>query len=261
MPELASFGYHEVTDDPGSSGFQTASARAYTLSRRAFEEHLDAVGASGPTPQLVNDIDLSGGGRHLLLTFDDGGKSAVHAGAALAARKWQGHFFVITTMLGERHFLSPEEVRLLRGWGHVIGSHSHTHPTPFRALSADRMIEEWRVSCDRIAQILGEPCTTASVPGGEISKAVPWHAAAAGITHLFTSEPWRAPRHVQGCWVLGRYIPKDGTSPDRVRDLAQFRGWGRALFARRSKVLAKLLLPLPYRVYVGWRAGRWTEAG
>jgi peptidoglycan/xylan/chitin deacetylase (PgdA/CDA1 family) len=258
--QIASFGYHEVTDDPASSGFQRSSARAYTLSRRVFEEHLEAVGSSGLIPELVSDIQLAGSGRHLLLTFDDGGKSAIYVGGALAARGWRGHFFVVTALLDERRFLNQAEVRLLRSWGHLIGSHSHTHPTPFGALSRSRMVEEWKVSCDRIAQILGEPCTTASVPGGEISNSVPAAAATAGLTHLFTSEPWRAPRHVHGCWMLGRYIPKLGTSPRRVRELAHFQGWGRALLARQCRVYAKILLPLPYQAYARWRARHSTDA-
>jgi hypothetical protein len=88
------------------------------------------------------------------------------------------------------------------------------------------------------------------VPGGEISDVVLRSAAAAGLTHLFTSEPWRAPRRVDGCSVLGRYIPKAGASPARMSELAHFRGWGRALVMRRLKVLAKFMLPLPYRVYL-----------
>ena len=258
--EIASFGYHEVTDDPASSGFQRSSARAYTLNRCVFEEHLDAVGSSGLIPELVRDIQLAGSGRHLLLTFDDGGKSAIYIGAALRARGWRGHFFVVTGLLGEPGFLDPGEVRLLRSWGHLIGSHSHAHPTPFGALSRSRMVEEWKVSSDRIAQILGEPCTTASVPGGEISKAVPAAAATVGLTHLFTSEPWRAPRFVHGCWMLGRYIPKLGTSPRRVRELAHFQGWGRALLARQCREYAKSLLPLPYQAYARWRARHSTDA-
>jgi hypothetical protein len=116
------------------------------------------------------------------------------------------------------------------------------------------MLEEWRVSCDTIAQILGEPCTTGSVPGGDISDIVLGVAAAAGLTHLFTSEPCRAPRRIGGCWILGRYIAKVGTAPSRVGELARFHGWGRALLIRRLKLLARAMFPLPYRIYVSRRA-------
>src|SRR5439155_26665222 len=35
-----------------------------------------------------------------------------------------------------------------------------------------RSVGEWRTSCDRLADLLGEPCTVASVPGGDISPVV-----------------------------------------------------------------------------------------
>jgi peptidoglycan/xylan/chitin deacetylase (PgdA/CDA1 family) len=189
-----------------------------------------------------------------LFTFDAGGRSAVEAGEALAARGWRGHFFVTTSHIDEPRFVSTADIRKLRACGHLVGSHSHTHPTPFHALTTARMLEEWRVSSDRIAQVLGEPCTTGSVPGGDISDIVLGVAASAGLTHLFTSEPWRTPRRVGGCWVLGRYIVKVGTRPGRIRELTTFRGWQRALLVRHLKLLARRTLPLPYRLYVSWRA-------
>src|SRR2546428_5884344 len=65
-----------------------------------------------------------------------------------------------------------------------------------------------------------------------------------------TSEPWLAPRRVHECWVLGRFSPKAGTPPARIGELAQFRGWTRALMLRRLKALARASLPLLYRHYV-----------
>jgi hypothetical protein len=45
-PTIAGFGYHEITDEPSASGFQRPGARPYTLTRRAFADHLDQMGAS-----------------------------------------------------------------------------------------------------------------------------------------------------------------------------------------------------------------------
>ncbi|HMJ58414.1 MAG TPA: hypothetical protein VK467_04715, partial [Gemmatimonadales bacterium] len=57
-------------------------------------------------------------------------------------------------------------------------------------------------------------------------------------------------RSLNGCRVLGRFSPKVGTTPDRIRELAQFRGWTSALMVRRLKGLARAGLPLLYRYYV-----------
>lgn len=251
---LAAFGYHEVTDDPRDSGFQRPSADAYKLTRRAFSDHLDGIAECGLGAELVVDLDFSRPGRHVLLTFDDGGKSASYVSEALLARGWRGHFFVVTDLIGSPTFLEAAEIRRLRNDGHVVGSHSHTHPGIFREQPRPRMLEEWRVSCDCIAQLLGEPCVTASVPGGDVSSLVFETAAEAGIRHLFTSEPSPEPRRVHDCWVVGRYMPKLVTPAVRVRELARFRGWPRALLHYRVKLLARLLFPLAYRRYVRLRA-------
>lgn len=246
----ASFGYHEVTDDPASAGFQRPGARPYKHTRAAFSRDLDAIAVGPRPPERVTDVDLSSPGRHVFLTFDDGGKSATWIGDALAARGWKGHFFIVTGLVGTRTFLTAGEIRYLRECGHVVGSHSNTHPDIFREEPFDRMVEEWRVSRDRLAQLLGAPCTTASVPGGDISPEVLLSADTAGLSHLFTSEPLLRPVRVGACWVLGRFMPKAWTPAGRIGELAAFRGWRRALLVRRLKGAARRAFPQLYRQYV-----------
>jgi peptidoglycan/xylan/chitin deacetylase (PgdA/CDA1 family) len=249
-PRIASFGFHEVTDDPAASGFQRPAARPFKHTRAAFAELLDQIAARRVSPVRVTDIDLARPGRHVMLTFDDGGKSAVHISDELSRRGWYGHFFVVTGLIGTRGFLDADEIRYIRSRGHVVGTHSHTHPDIFRDLPAARMAEEWRLSRDILAGILGEPCAAGSVPGGDISPLALRAAAAAGLRWLFTSEPWVTPRAVDGCWVLGRFGTKAGTAPAVVGALTEFRGWGRALAVRRLKNLARRGLPALYRLYV-----------
>jgi peptidoglycan/xylan/chitin deacetylase (PgdA/CDA1 family) len=258
--QVACFNFHEVTDQPGSSGLQRPGALRFTLSRTAFGRALDEI-ADGPCrPELVTDFDVAAPGRHILLTFDDGGSSAMYAAEELARRGWPAHFFIVTSLIGSRTFLSTDQIRLLRSWGHIIGSHSDTHPNIFRELPRARMAEEWRVSTDVLSSLLGEPCLTASVPGGDISRAVLESGAAAGFRCLFTIEPQLRPFRVDGCWVLGRYSPRKGTQPERVRELARFRGWTGALAVRRLKVLARLSLPPLYRQIVARRTRGWEHA-
>lgn len=247
---VASFAYHDVTDRPQESGLQRPGAAPYTLGVTAFGQHLEAIARGPLRPELVTAIDLTAPGRHLLLTFDDGGISALHAADELSRRGWSGHFFIITGRVGERTFLGADEIRYLRACGHVIGTHSHTHPDIFREQTMVQMVAEWRTSSDRLADLLGEPCTVASVPGGDISPLVLQSAGVAGLRVLFTSEPTLAPRPVGGCWVLGRFCPKATTLPPRIRELAGFRGWERALLVRRLKEFVRVILPGPYRHYV-----------
>lgn len=242
--------YHEVTDDPTSTGFQRPGAFAYKHSIAAFTEHLARIAETAIRPRLVTELDWSAPGRHVLLTFDDGGKSALVAGETLAQRGWQGHFLIVTSLIGSRTFLDPEDIRALHAAGHLIGSHSHSHPNIFRDLAPARMVEEWRISSDILSQITGAPCVSASVPGGDISSRVFDSADTAGLRYLFTSEPWLLPRRSGGCTILGRYSVKVTTSADRVGALAHFRGWRAAWLRRRLKVWATRAVPPLYRLYI-----------
>jgi peptidoglycan/xylan/chitin deacetylase (PgdA/CDA1 family) len=254
---VASFGYHDVTDDPTESGFQRNGALPFKLSSRLFAEHLDRIGSVPAMPARIDTIDLTRPGHHVILTFDDGGKSAIRIGAELSRRGWKGHFFITTSLIGSRAFLTSAEIRQLRHAGHLIGSHSHSHPNIYRELDRGRMVVEWRQSCDILEQLLGEPCRTAAVPGGEISAAVLRSAGAAGLRYLFTSEPVVVPRVVAGCWVLGRFCPKSSTSADEIADLAAFRGWAAKRLVRRMKALALRSVPPLYRLYVSRSTREW----
>jgi peptidoglycan/xylan/chitin deacetylase (PgdA/CDA1 family) len=174
----------------------------------------------------------------------------VYAADALRRRGWRGHFFLVSSLIGRRTFATPSDIRYLASCGHVLGTHSHTHPDIFPDLTPERMLEEWRTSAQAIEDIVGAPCLTASIPGGDLSPQVIESAARAGVRYLFTSEPWLLPRAVNGCWVLGRFSPKVGTTAVRIGELAQFRGWTSALMVRRLKGLARTGLPLLYRQYV-----------
>jgi peptidoglycan/xylan/chitin deacetylase (PgdA/CDA1 family) len=257
-PQVAGLMYHEVTDDPKTSGFQRAGALPYTLSRSAFAAHLQAIAGGRLKPELVSNLDLTsrnGNGRHehLVLTFDDGGASAMYVADELARRDWKAHFFIITGRIGERTFLKPADVRALRAAGHVVGTHSHTHPDIFRSLPREIMATEWRVSRAILEALLGEPCVAASVPGGDISRVVLESAADAGIQYLFTSEPLLTPERVGDTWILGRVTLKAGVSPSTIRELISFRGWQRAQVIRRVGGMVRSLFPLLYAQYVRLR--------
>ena len=250
-PQVAAFAYHEVTDEPHTTGFQRPGALPYKHSRLAFAQHLAHIAASpAGAPRSVMELDAHPDGRHLLLTFDDGGRSALHAAEELSRRGWVGHFFIVTGRMGTRGFLSAREVRELRAMGHVVGSHSHTHPNIFREQSAGRMLTEWRVSSDILADLLGEPILTAAVPGGHISPVVTHSASTAGFRFLFTCEPTLTPWQDGHCRILGRYLVKVHTPILRVRELAEFRGWRSAQAMRLMKNAVRRSFPAFYRAYV-----------
>ena len=73
-------------------------------------------------------------------TFDDGGVSYYTVVAdRLEAQGWRGHCFVSTDFIGQRGFLTAAQIRELDARGHVIGSHSASHPARFSTLTAASM--------------------------------------------------------------------------------------------------------------------------
>ena len=192
-------------------------ARAHTveLERVAFQRHLEAIrdsaGASGAS--IVSNA-APWSGRPVFLTFDDGGASAHDCIAPIfESFGWRGHFFITTGRIGSAGFAGETQIRDLRRRGHVIGSHSSTHPTRMSYIPWEQMKDEWSVSKARLEDILGEPVKTASVPGGFYSKKVAQAAALAGIEVLFNSEPEARVHFVDGCLVAGRYAILRDTPP------------------------------------------------
>ena len=121
QPGVCSIMYHDVIEkgDYDASGFPGAHARIYKLEKSTFELHLEAIKRARSVRRCEGWHD------HCLLTFDDGGVSALSQVAPLLERNgWRGHFFVATDWIGRPGFLTADQIRDLDRRGHLIGSHS-----------------------------------------------------------------------------------------------------------------------------------------
>jgi peptidoglycan/xylan/chitin deacetylase (PgdA/CDA1 family) len=214
--------YHDVVPSGGwaLSGFQGADADVYKLECGEFRRHLLAIRQSlhyEPTTGaelLARPLDLNRGDRPVLLTFDDGGVSGLlYVADILDEFGWKAHFLVTAGRIGTDGFLDRSQIQALRRRGHVIGSHSYTHPIRMAHCSAAELDDEWRRSVLSLADILGEPIQVASVPGGYYSRGVALAAARSGIKLLFNSEPVTRSQTVDDCLVLGRFTAKRGYQP------------------------------------------------
>ena len=213
--------YHDVVADGDfrSSGFASDDADLYKIEMSSFDRHLGAIArASATAPTLVT----AGLADALFVTFDDGGHGAIsQAAAALEKRGWRGHFFVATDFIDTVAFLTSDDIRELRRRGHVVGSHSASHPLRMAACSTQQIRDEWARSTARLAEILREKITVASIPGGMYSREVAEAAANAGIRTLFTSEPVTRIWNVSSCTVLGRYAMQRNTTADVAAAIAR----------------------------------------
>ena len=214
--------YHDVTplQAEDSSGFAGPEAARYKLTPEEFARHLEALADKVARPPLATTTpnELRRAARDAwLLTFDDGGTSAItEIAGQLERRGWRGWFFISTDFIGTPSFCTRSQLRELHERGHVIGSHSCSHPERMSRCSPRQILDEWQRSRAVLSEIIGKPITTASVPGGFYSTKVARAAAMAGIEVLFNSEPTTRLSDVDGCLVVGRYCVYRGMSDSDV---------------------------------------------
>lgn len=251
--------FHDVyVRCPGESGFCSPTADRYKLSVADFESQLAGLaGVNAGGPMLATDLipprqsdDLA-----FTITVDDGGLSYYTVVAdRLEALGWRGHCFMSTDFIGQRGFLTRDQIRELDARGHLIGSHSASHPTRFSACGVDQMRSEWSRSRQVLEDVVGHAIAVASVPGGYFSTAVARAASDAGLRLLFTSEPTTGIHTEKGCAVVGRFTVRCGSRPDFARRLVLPSPWTRcgAWTSWNAKALVKPLLGSSYVRVADW---------
>jgi len=265
--------FHDVfVDDPGESGFVSAAANRYKLAIADFDAQLDGLAAARTEPPILasaleprddqrtalalsEQMRLEGRVTPFVITVDDGGESYYTTLAErLERRGWRGHCFVTTDFIGERGFLSRSQIRGLAERGHVIGSHTASHPARFNTLPFQRIATEWARSRAALEDIIGQPVDVASVPGGSYSPVVARAASEAGIRVVFTSEPITRVGESNGCVLAGRFTLRRGDANDLARRLvsdapgARARAWA----SWNAKGLIRPLLGRSYASVADW---------
>jgi peptidoglycan/xylan/chitin deacetylase (PgdA/CDA1 family) len=256
-----SLGYHDVSCTQGRVNEDPRpAAAAYAVSLERFREHLTAIdGAAGRAVSTTAQASAwrGDGNPPVLLTFDDGAECAYTCIAdALEQHGWRGIFFVTTSWIGRTGFMNPAQIRELHRRGHVIGSHTVSHPRRMSELPGDALIREWTGSREALEDILGEGVDTASVADGYYSRRVGQSAEASGIRILMNSEPVTGGHWEGSCLVLGRYAIQATTTAagaaaiaggriaPRLRQLALWRAKGvvKAVAGERYLALRARLL-------------------
>jgi len=240
MPAVSLLFHDVYASDPHESGFRSPAADRYKLSVGAFEAQLSGV-AELRLPAVI--------------TVDDGGISFYTAAAdRLEALGFRAYCFVSTDYIGGSGFLTAPQIRELDARGHIIGTHSASHPPRFSALTPPDMRREWIDSRQRLEDILGRSVTSGSVPGGYFSRAVAGAAAHAGLRTLFTSEPTTRSSILDGCHITGRFTIRRGHPPDMARRFASTAPWARcsAWIGWNAKALVKPLLGASYGRVADW---------
>ena len=218
--------YHDVVARPATSGFQGGWADYYKIDPQAFAEHLDAIRAVSQRG-IGGLVTMPWQSPPVFITFDDGGASSLDAARQLEQHGWRGHFFIATDYIGRPGFLTQSQVAELARRGHCVGSHGVSHPARMSACSTQQLDHEWQTSASILSEIVGQPVTTASVPGGYYSRDVGAAADRAGLRFLFTSEPTSRLEREGACTFLGRYYIRRGTPASAAASFAGGPRWAR----------------------------------
>ncbi len=189
------------------------------------------------------------------ISVDDGGLSAYSLLApCLDEFAWSGNFLITTGWLGKPGFLHKHHLRELHAAGHLIGTHSVTHPPRFHTCSPEQLVAEWGRSKATLEDIIGAPVVVGSIPGGFYSRRVVQAAQEAGLEILLTSEPQTSPHDIDGCRVFGRYTLRRDSPADLAGRLVQspvsarWRQW----LAWNGKKVLKKSLGTEYARLAGW---------
>jgi peptidoglycan/xylan/chitin deacetylase (PgdA/CDA1 family) len=255
LGKCISLGYHDVVEKGSTpETARRAAASHYSLTRAQFREHLDAIAELGCAVSTVTSEQPA-----VLLTFDDGATGAdACAAEELERRGWRGHFFITTDWIGKPGFLNASEIRDLHRRGHLVGSHTRSHPSRMSHLGWDQILAEWVESCAALSDLLAEPIFMASVSDGYYSRQVGRAAAAAGLKFLFNSEPTQAVAQVDGCRILGRYAILASTPASEAAALASG-GWKSQMRQAASWKARKLAKAVAGEHYLTFR--RWLLSG
>lgn len=237
MPKTIALLYHEVIDDYSESGFQNKDNLAYMHKTEVFRKHLEIF--KNHLNSGISKVE------NHLFTFDDGGISNLKSARILEENYWKGIYFITTKRIETPGFLAKQDIRTLHQKGHIIGSHSHTHPMIFRSLTYVQMLEEWKVSKEILEEILGEEILHCSVPGGDSDLKTYESAVEAGFKYIFDSEPIVETRKLQNADIFGRFSVKAQTSDQQFLEMLTLKNLSSLQRNRKIKAkIKKLIFPI-----------------
>lgn len=243
MSSVINLMYHDVfIQSCQESGLDVDGVFMYKMNIKLFEGQVEKiVNALKAKEQLLNNV---------LFTFDDGGSSFYTIIAPILERHGlRGVFFIVTKYIDAPKFLNKYQIKELADRGHIIASHSHTHPENIALLNYEAIVQEWSESCNILSEIIGHKVNIASIPNGYSSKYVEKAASETGIKFLYTSEPTVLERKNGDTTLRGRYVVYGDTTIDELLDII-FRESSRRKMKFRYNILhlAHALLGMHYNI-------------
>ncbi len=174
--------------------------RPYWLTEEAFQRIVTRV------------AELSRAGHDIAMTFDDGNRSDLDIAAPrLEEAGLTGAFYILTGRIGATHYLSADDIRALATRGHDIGLHGVNH-VDWRTIAPSDFEAETVTARRDLAEVLGAPITTVSIPFGAYNRSVLTRLRGEGYAAIYTSD--RGPAETSGPVISRNTIRSDMTEAD-----------------------------------------------
>jgi peptidoglycan/xylan/chitin deacetylase (PgdA/CDA1 family) len=159
----------------------------------------------------------------IVATFDDGNRSDIDIAAPMLADcGLPGIFFPCSGRIGQRGYLTEDDLRTLDAKAFEIGSHGISH-VPWRGLGADALAQEIVQSKATIERVLGHDITSAALPFGEYDSTTLRMLRKSGYRAVYSSDPGICP---PSAWLRHRWSYRS----DRELDIQSM--------ARRSRAVS-----------------------
>lgn len=215
----------------------------YTISETQLEKQLAAVRRAGRTclnPAALLDKGFSD--RIFVLTFDDGTLDHFEVVApVLEKADCRAVFFVPTSKIDRKGYLTHAQVRALSEQGHTIGVHSHDHRRLDQSTDSE-IREQLKKSAGILQEITGRTTPFFAPPGGYINPRLHDVAVDLGFKVIRTMK-WGYNKNLD--LTALETIPINGNmGEDKFDKILQFREFG-LMYAGKESLKAFL----PMRTY------------
>jgi peptidoglycan/xylan/chitin deacetylase (PgdA/CDA1 family) len=159
------------------------------------------------------------------ITIDDGGiGNYKYIYPTLEKYGLKGIFFIPTLFINTAGnnrptYMTRGQIQEIFRSGHIIGSHSHSHPKNISLLKKDKVLEEWKVSKTILEDITGHTVTTCSIPGGFYNPEHLPFLGSLGYKQVFTSMPIYGTTESNGLQISGRFSIENNISMSNIMSL------------------------------------------
>ena len=200
-------------------------ADLYDVQLPNFQAQMQRLSVDGYTVKTIDRNADKFDPKSVVLTFDDGEMNNYqHAFPVLKKHRFPAYFFIIASRVGKKGYMGWDELRALREYGMVIGSHGFSHEILTNLLDT-QIEEELKASKRYLEYNLKFPVETLSIPRGFCNEKIVQMAHAAGYNTIFISgeakgisSPCCSRVGVKTTWSLERFeLALKGKMPPRER--------------------------------------------